>query len=255
MARSSQKLLKYLRRDFLDNEVYYLSDDGKENYANEFLKRLYNRKITFDRVNTQRFADILRYTNHIFSDIERNKIIDIMFEQSNDNIDAFMDIGNSIISQIQSVAGMKDYSILELWIESIETKRKESTIKSKIDKLKSCYEENTFTGMDLFIDGLEMSLVTRDNMEITDFIVKNDFLLPDLSGNMTHTEWGYAHKMAKYAKRNSKTQEFINLAVQKCQSNLNNNSLIERFDALIHYNIDNKFNLRDAIQNAQEKEE
>lgn len=248
------KVTKISEEDFLDNEVFYLSDEGKENYANEFLERLYKGKIAFDRVNNQRFADILRYTNHQFSDIERTKIIDIMFEQSIDNVGPFMDVGDSIISQVRSVPGVRDYSTIEQWINGIDTKRKELFIKSKIEKLKSCYEQKTFTDMDLFVDGLEMSSITRGNSEIKDFIVNSDFLLPDLSESMTHSEWGYAHRMVKYAKSVGEAEKFINVAVKICQNNPNNNSLIERYDALIHYNIDDKINIKDLLQDIQEKE-
>ncbi len=179
-----------------------------------------------------------------------------MFEQSIDNVDPFMDVGDSIISQVRSVFGVKDYSTIEQWINGIDTKRKELLTKSKIEKLKSWYEQKTFTDMDLFVDGLEMSSITRDNSKIKDFIVNSDFLLPNLTASMTHSEWGYAHRMAKYAKSIGEAEKFINVAAKICQNNPNNNSLIERYDALIHYNIDNKIKIKikDLLQEIQEKE-
>ena len=241
------KVTKISEEDFLDNEVYYLSDEGKHNYVTEFLKRLNEGKLVFDRINNQRFADIIRYTNYQFADLEISQIIDIMFEQSNDNNGPFMDVGDSIISQIRSVPGTRDYSTIGKWVIAIETKRKNEVIKSKIEKLKYSFDHKSFAGMDSFVDGLEMNSITHDSSEIKDFIVNNDFLLPDLSANMTHHEWGYSHRMAKYAKSIDESQKFIKVAVKECQKNPENSSLFDRFNSLILYNIDGNFDLLAAI--------
>lgn len=234
--------------DFLDNEVYYLSDENKDEYVKVFFKRLYAGEICFDKTNTGRFADILRYTNRQFNAEERNKLIEMMFEHSTESEHGYMDVGDSIMSVIRFVSGTKDRSAFEPWVEGINKKRKSIEIQEIIDKLKNSNEFKEYTGMDLFINQLESRSYDKDNKVIIDFIVQNDFLLPDLSGDISYASWRYAHAMARYSSTVNKKVEFIEVALKTCNSNLKNESLIDRFDALISYNINSDYKLRENLK-------
>jgi hypothetical protein len=90
-----------------------------------------------------------------------------------------------------------------------------------------------------------------DNEEIISYIVDNDFLLPDLSKDMSDAEWNYAHEIAKYSKNQKLEDKFEKIAIKICALQPDNQSLNDRFQALIEYHIDSKFNMAAAINKGE----
>lgn len=230
-------------KDFLDGDLFYLSDDNKNKYSTEFFVRLKKRELVFDDINIKRFCDILRYTDFSFSNDEMDVIVDLMFADEQNNNSEYSDVGFSVLETLRLVPGRRDISSFDIWAEKINSKRDKLEIENTITKLKTNFLEKTFSDMDKFIEKLSYRHNNNNNNEITKYIVDNNFLLPDLSSNISNEAWGYAHAMANYAKRVDKGTEFKNVALKICRNDLKNYSLIDRFDALIIYKIDSNYNL------------
>ncbi|MDO9628676.1 MAG: P-loop NTPase fold protein [Acholeplasmataceae bacterium] len=235
--------------DFLSNEVFFLSDENKFKYVSEFLDKLFIGSIYFDSVNTYRFADILRYTSFEFSNEDIDKVIFLMFEQSNKLSYGELDVASSVVRIIHSVPGINNRPRLKQWIDKIDEKRKDYITQSKLKALETSYKSKKFIDMDKFVDELLNSVYTRDNEDIIKYIVNHEFLLPDLSGNLSHSAWSYAHEMANYSRHINREKEFIEVAIENCAKQPSNKSLFDRYDALIRSKIDSEFNLRDAVNN------
>ena len=85
---------------------------------------------------------------------------------------------------------------------------------------------------------------TPEKQEALKYIVDNNFLIPDISGDIDENLWSYCHSMARFAKANDKCDEFIKYAKSVCNK-AKSISEIERFYALIYYNIDSNFKKND----------
>lgn len=58
---------------------------------------------------------------------------------------------------------------------------------------------------------------------------------------------GYSNLIVKYTLSHDFSEKFISFAKNICSKNPTNNTLIERYNALIVYNINNKFQKEDLI--------
>lgn len=241
------KIVKSKDDDFLNNDIFYLSDENKIKYSENFFNRLLSGDIVFDKTNIKRFSDILMYSEFVIDEKLENKIIELIIEQTENNYES-----NNITAYLDSIKSssrdLKNQELIKGWINQINEARVRKIIQLQLDKLKEIYEVKDYSGLDGFLNDLEIKSEIRGNKEIIDYIVSHDFLLPDLSGDMTYYEWIFSHEMAKYAVRIGKSDEFKDVAVKICLLNPENYSLLDRFQALIHYRIDSKFNLYENLK-------
>lgn len=233
--------------DFLNNKVYFLSDENKEKYVEVFLSRLYKGELKFDETNIERFSNILRYTHHNFTEDDRDKIIGFMFRDVPKQKNGKMDIGDSILFLLNRGPMVKNNEALKIWSSKIENFRNNYLIESFLKKLKIQFESNNFEDLEETIRSLENNVHIKDNKKISSYIVDNDFLLPDLSKDMSDAEWNYSHEIAKYSKKMGVGEKFKKVAVNKCAMQPDNRSLNDRFQALIEYHIDPDFNMDTSI--------
>lgn len=234
-------------KDILDSDLFYLSDGNKKAYIDEFIERINKVDIEFDVNNIKKFADILRYTNYDFSELEMDNIVELMFKKPLNEDTRHMDVGDSILDTLRMVPGRRENNSFKKWEDKISKKRRNIYIKKTIEKLEKSFVNNELTDMPEFIEKLTLNSLSYDNSEIINYVISRDFLLPDLSKDMSYEQWSYAHSMANFARRVNKSDEFKNVALKICKENINNYSLIDRFDALIIYKIDSSYNIKEKL--------
>lgn len=66
-------------------------------------------------------------------------------------------------------------------------------------------------------------------------IIKEKSIFPNLSGDITATEWTLAHRIAELMAKLGKVNEFFEYAKKECKKEPENNSLIERYAAILKY--------------------
>ena len=66
-----------------------------------------------------------------------------------------------------------------------------------------------------FIEKLTLNSLSNDNSEIINYVISRDFLLPDLSKDMSYEQWSYAHSMANFARKVNKADEFKKCCIKK----------------------------------------
>ena len=235
-------------KDYLDNNVFLLSDDNKIKYVDEFLDRLFQGSIVFDDINTTRFSDILRYTRYDFRDEVIDKVIELMFVQSKSIGQGTMDVGSSILRVLKSVSGYNNKPYIDKWIKLIPEKRIQYIVQYKIQELEFMLDSKRYADLEKIVESLQMYNDTRDNEKIISHIVSSGFYLPNLSSDITLAEWSYAHSIARYSREVNKSNEFFDYAISECTKYPSNWTILERYDALIRSNIDSEYNLEKQVR-------
>lgn len=237
--------------DFLDNEVFYLSDENKKLYYEEFLRRVENKKIIFDDLNIRRLGDIIKYTNFTFTEEQVDDIIDLLFLNEQEDNPKIFNAEQVVLDSLRTLRGDAASKALKLWENKMKNKKINIEVENAVNRLKKDYSNKNYSGLDTYIEQLSYKHASNPDNGITKFIVENNFMLPDLSGDITNDEWSYAHEMAKYAQKVNKGLEFKTLAIKICKENLENHSLIDRFHSLIFHKIDSEFNLKEELNLSQ----
>lgn len=83
-----------------------------------------------------------------------------------------------------------------------------------------------------------------------EFLVKHNFFIPDLSGEIDEAEWSFCHTVASLCEKSNISEEYIK-AVKDIYKKSDNKtySLKTRLWALIHYRIDSSFKIEDLEKN------
>lgn len=244
----------YNKDDILDSNLFLLSDKHKNEYINEFFRRLEEGKLIFDSTNVKKFSEIIYYNNQEFSDDEIEKIVRLIYKNAPvDNTKTISTFTKTLLERIQLNFGRKGESSYQKWVQIINSVQQELETDEAIKILSIIKSENDHTGMSEYIDTLTTKIHLSENVinmdEVIHFIVDNDFLLPNLSGDITADEWSFSHSITKFALESGKDKEFFDMAVKTCKEDTNNNSLISRFESLIFQKLKNKYNLKKELEN------
>lgn len=222
----------------LDKTFFYLSDEHKIEYINEFKNALNDKEFKWNGRLGRILGAILNASDVSFNDEEiANMARYLVNEHQNDKINVKWELNiydnSNVISKYDDL------------ITKIENKISEIKKIDYVQKLKKYVKESNYNDLYKIVNELDM----RDSLEKQEalkYIVDNNFLIPDISGDIEENLWSYCHSMAQFAKTNDKCDEFIKYAKSVCNK-AKSISEIDRFYALIYYNIDSDFKKNDLI--------
>lgn len=226
--------------DILDQEFYYLSDSNKKSYIEEFERRVIGNKLVWNDKTRNAVVAINSYTNHEFS--------------------------NDIIEKIALLIHKSDekhlYNDLRLCLSGTVSEERKKIVEAFVTKIKEILNELNKTD---YVAEFETYVKDRDYLKMRDFLDKNfycvgddkkmfvsyfkdnNFFFPDISNDIDHAIWSYCHEVGRFVKQNEIANDFIEYAKSICKKNKTNKSLVDRFHAIIIYNIDNSCQLKDIV--------
>ena len=226
----SIKIKKPEETDILELSPFYLSDDGKHEYFDKFVSRvegacewndLFERCVRAIYANTDlelpdKTIEKLAYLN---ANSQQKRY---HTDRSSVAFDFFP--GNDYTSQTscQHFIDVYQKKYIKTVFENI-VKEIETTVKNR----------NYAKAIDLFAE-----VQHSKNPIIKDMLIVNSFFIPDLSENITESEWSFCHKVANVANNLELKQEYINVAKRIYKASENKtDSLRTRLWALIYYGL------------------
>lgn len=218
--------------------VFLLSDKNKISASKTFLDEANSGAIRLCGDDLRFLVDILRYTDIAIDDKTRKVLVENMLRNySEDQYGPSADQG-LIFTMFSTNDGFSEKRIEEIgkWKNDIQTLYYKNRLQEVKEKLISSKKTGDYSTADHYLRMLTVSLLNKDD-SAKDFLIKNDFLLPDLSGDITDSEWGYSHSMAELARQCGLQNEMLECMKNISANDPDNKSLEDRLKALARYKL------------------
>lgn len=229
-----------LSNDILDQEFYYLSDANKESFIKEFERRILSNEIVWNDKTRNAVVAINSYTNHIFSD-EVAKAIALLIFNSKDS-HSYSDLRLCLSGAVSE----ERKKAVEAFITKIKETLNDLNKTDYVSEFESYVKEENYLKMRDFLDK-NFYCVSDDKKMFVTYFRDNNFFFPDIAGDMDHSIWSYCHEVGRFVKQNEIVDDFIKYAKSMCKKNRTNKSLVDRFHAIIIYNIDNAYQVKELL--------
>ncbi len=216
--------------DVLELSPFYLSDDGKQKYFDEFVSRV-DSSNSWDDLFEKCVRAIYANTDLDLPDntIKQLARLDAKSKRKTNHADynsVYFDFfpGDDYSSQPRCNHFVSIYleeytkTVFGNIVKEIETTINNNSYEKAIDLLATVQHSN--------------------NPVIKDMLIVNCFFIPDLSGDITESEWSFCHKIANVSRNLELKKEYINVAKDIYKKSENKtNSLKTRLWALIRYGL------------------
>jgi hypothetical protein len=224
--------------------VFLLSDNNKEKLSKKLFKDIIANNVSFDNdIIIKLFTDVIKYTVIDISKEERNKVISKMFIDYDKQLEKGTEIGKNITMRLRMAPYEKNKHLYDLWIKEINQYRADFKMNNMIEKINDLIKFKDYNqGIDLMTELINDTKIMK-NKEIQDLIIQNNFLLPDLTGDITNVEWTFSHNMVKYVGDVDLKNDFIEQARILINVNMGNNAFKSRMITLITQYLDSNFKI------------
>lgn len=237
--------------NILDKSFYYLSDENKCIYIQEFINKSINDEVKLDEYYANMLFDILKYSDYVFEDDVRDlilsKIVKGVIKHKN-RILYFAHVFGQLKVRVYDKNRIEHVKVWDKRLKELYVEYKVDGILEQLEEFKDDYSELFYVIEDIIRD--EELLLSS---EIREYIVENNYLLPDLSGDTDQQSWSFAHIIANYCKLVGLENDFIENIVCICNSSNNNISLIDRYDAIVRHKIDQNIRIKNMVNNKKGK--
>ena len=229
----------------LDKSFYYLSDDNKLLYIQEFIDKSINDKLRLDEYYANMLFDILKYSDYEFEDDIRDIILIKMikgFEKHRDRVLYLDHVFGQLMVRVYDknrISNVRDWNSR---LKELYGMHKVNDIIEQIEDYENDLSELYYVIEDIVRDE---SLLKSD--EVKKYIIGKNYLLPDLSGDTNQQAWSFAHVMAEYARCAGIEDEFIDCVVNLCLKSEDNVSLIDRYDAIVRHKINKETRVKHLV--------
>ena len=231
----------------LDKSFYYLSDENKLIYINEFIEKSINDEIKLDEYYANMLFDILKYSDYVFDDEIRDQILTKIVKgviKHKNRILYFAHVFGQLKVRVYDQNRIEHVQKWDTRLKEIYVEYKVDTIMEQLEEFKNDYSELFYVIEDIIRDDELLS-----SPRIKEYIVSNNYLLPDLSGDTNQQSWSFAHIVASYFKLAGLENEFIDEVVRICKSAKDNISMIDRYDAIVRHKIDSSIRIKYLVIN------
>ena len=222
--------------DILEQHPFYYSEENKEKYFEEFQKRV-NESESWDDKYEKCVRAIYSDTDFELSDDTIKKLARLKLKLKRNT---YIDDHSIVFDYFPG--GIANSEKIQHFISVYKEEYIKEAFESIINKI-----ENAISSKDYLeaIDLLER-LQFEKNDKIKDLLLKNKFFIPDLSKDISETEWTFCHKIAEVAYRLELKEEYKTIIknIYK-ESAVKNNTLKIRLWALVFYKVDNTFKQTD----------
>lgn len=210
------------KNSILKYEFYFLSDDHKSEYINAFVSLL-NTELEWSGNETQILRNILMFSNYTFD----NDLIKRIAILAKDKVDFSLGVPMGL--------GLLDKEYIDknkLFIESLKNCLNDIKKVNLIEGFGNALANSDYSNMrDIIMKNEECD--EDERKAFANYLVSNNFFLPDISGDIDRKIWSYCHSIAKFVASNEKTKEFIDLIKETHKGNKTDSEL-DRFLFLIN---------------------
>ena len=240
--------VKFNNNSILNKEFYFLSDSNKIEYYNKFLNTIDDESIKWSDELQKNFVDIYRYSNLDISDqlIKKivKKIINTNLLENNDKnyINHFMEYIYMLEkTQYRNYDEFKK-RVIKIYDEQIDDKDKKN--------FNELLQNNDYVALGAFITlRIKENACTDMNYWLNKLLIDNHFYLPDLSNDISYSEWQYCHIISEYVKKSGLQHEFLFLLYNLIINNIDNISMKDRILTLASVVHNNKVNAESDLYN------
>lgn len=230
--------------DVLEMTPFYLSDEGKKKYFDEFVHRVKTAK----------------EWNDLFEKCVRAIYADTVFELPDDVIRLLATLDahtkqNKNHTDRSSVAfdyfpgGFSKNSKQNHFVDIYREEYTKTVFKRIIDEVEKTVKNGEY---ERTIDLLK-EVQYSNNPVVKDMLIVNSFFIPDLSGEITESQWSFCHRIANIAQRLELKKEYKNVIKDIYQTAKNKtNSLKTRLWALVYYGL-NEVSFRENDLNSKKE--
>ena len=211
----------------LDKEFYYLSDENKKLYIKEFENILNTKQFEWNKHFVDILKSILALGTYVFSNEQINILAEKIYSTKKDeNIDLRLEFLNE----------GQNFNYIQNFIINLSEKLIILRTNNFINIFTEYYKNEDYNKLIEILNKLNICN-TEEKKSMLNYIVSNDFFMPDISQDIDYYIWSYCHEMAKFAQKNNVGEKFIDYAKSICE-NPSSECQIDRYQALIFYNID-----------------
>lgn len=210
-------------------KLFYYSDDNKKAIMNDFLNSLFSETYTFDNLFMTRLIEILNYFEDKIDDNTLNKIIICILKNYKVLKDREKIINHYLINLKM---GGKEKPVIKLFINKTEERIKLLENDNIFKHFKLNYAKKNYYNLRNTLSKINKNNEHAEHSNIKDFILHNQFLLPDLTDDIEEDEWRFANEIANYINKIGENEKFLNYSCEICSKQLLNKSLIDRFKSL-----------------------
>ncbi len=233
LDKSSVNKVKTKENIFYENKIFYLSDENKVKYIDNKIKVLDNSNIHIpDNEIIGEIESWLKYCTWYFTDDILNNLVTRILQLSETKVNK--NIANAFINH-EHILDKKDV-LLRKFFELLKAKTKQKLEIWCINYFKTIIDNlNNYSGqLSQLLHFLNQNNLDIPN-ELVDIIVKNNFFIPDLSGDININLWDFCHSICYFVvNKMPKHKEVLsNYLLSLKNYNKNSKCLSERIQSLI----------------------
>ena len=217
--------------NILEKIYYYLSDDNKAKYEEKIIEKIKSGDFEW---NDQFITQIKQIVNTC-TELLNPEIIELIAEKivfCSENL-YLIDLNWQLFSSDNN-----DFlnSFKNLLQDTLDKKIVELTNKQLDDN----YKDGNWEKQTKLLDYICNWNSSRKNY-ILEHIITRNFYFPDLSKDLTHEIWTYAHHTCQFIKSANLNKEFIKYVEKQHRTNPDNKSLNDRYKTLVNQYLDASF--------------
>lgn len=182
-----------------------------------------NTELEWSGNETQILRNILMFSNYTFD----NDLIKRIAILAKDKVDFSLGVPMGL--------GLLDKEYIDknkLFIESLKNYLNDIKKVSLIEDFGNALTNSDYSNLkDIIMKNEECD--EDERKAFANYLVSNNFFLPDISGDIDRKIWSYCHSIAKFAASNEKTKEFIGV-VKETHKGSKTDSELDRFLFLIN---------------------
>lgn len=208
-----------LEISILNREFFYLSEENKKKYYDEFLERIHDGNYVWGEEFWNKLVNILDNSQYSFTDREIDDICNKIIRE------------NGSVGFINSYARIKNDSkysdSYKEFMGRFQKRYLESFDDGKLKQFKSFIENQQYEKASELLDKIDRFRDSNKKMFIDD-IIENKFYLIDLSGEISQEGWHFCTTIVKFIYKYNGVQTFTDFVDDMISSNPKNYNLKSR---------------------------
>ncbi|MBO6119332.1 MAG: hypothetical protein J6P02_02590 [Lachnospiraceae bacterium] len=228
---------------YLNKEFFYLSDDEKKNYYDEFISLICKKQVKWSENLTKCFCDICLYSNLDISEKILDHIADCILcceEKENKKLN-FFDLISMRLESNTSFKFSKNKDVL-VKLKEAYTKQNSVNLQNKFDIAATNAEYIDLAGF--------LSFDYKDNLWLIEKLKNNNYYLPNLCDSITFEQWKYCHVLSRFLSNTELKYDYIKLLINLVNNNKENFSLNDRVLTLLEVVCNIHFNSLEDFYNS-----
>ena len=228
--------------NIFSTQFFYLSDENKKRYFEELENAELSDKKLSD-INSL-ILNIVNNSNYEFNEKFIKKIAQLYCREKKIIPISKECLFSEIFFKQSEIDNQNRKSYANCFVNKLYDEIRQISWNNETNAIITSYNNRKY-GM--ICDILEKHIYSsKEELERLYKIIKDNVIFPNLSGNITPTEWTLAHRIAELMEKLGKEDEFFKYAKQECKKEPENNSLIERYIAIFKYRF-NKTVVKDDL--------